>query len=382
MRSAARSRRGIALVMVAAALTALMGFAAIGVDLAFLMEAQGELSAAADATALASASGLQVSLDEDTKQAEARNRAVTYAELNKVLGESVNLNAQAAPLLFGRWDTDTRTFQEGELPTNAVRVSLELTEGSIPPAPSLFFAPVLGQGTGRLAASATAALVGSSDVGLALDRSSSMKEELPDTKRHASTFVDLLSNSEDGRVALAWYNSSVTDSRSLTEDFDAVQRAINDLNVTAERYTNIAAALCVLHNDLVANSTNDAVRVIVLLTDGRTNTQLEDESSCSAGKYILKDEKNPDGEFPPEDPRSNEYNPNNPAALDAKEQARRIAEAGMVLYTISLGNDTLQPLMIEMSQLSGGEHFHAPTTADLEHIFAQIAAKIPVALVE
>ena len=57
------------------ALSPVIGFAALGIDLAFLMETQGELSAAADATALAAASGLNVSLVEQDKTDEARRRA-------------------------------------------------------------------------------------------------------------------------------------------------------------------------------------------------------------------------------------------------------------------------------------------------------------------
>src|SRR3989338_4731051 len=196
---------GIALVMVAASLTALMGFAALGIDLAFLMEAQGELSSAADATAIAAASGLTSSPHEDAKKEEALSRAQTYAALNKVLGQGINLSSQAAPLDFGRWDTGTRTFQLGEQPTDAVRVSFALSSSTIPAAPQLFFAPVLGQGTGRIVASATAALVGSRDIVLALDRSGSMcrdtcggtcgctpEQPLVDTKDAAKAFVNLL----------------------------------------------------------------------------------------------------------------------------------------------------------------------------------------------
>src|SRR3989338_5896242 len=135
---------GIALVMVAASLTALMGFAALGIDLAFLMEAQGELSSAADATALASASGLSVSVNEKTKKDEATARGIRYAGLNKVLGEAVSLNPDnpdKPPFEFGRWDGSTFTSPPpNEQPTNAVRVSLELS--GIP----LFFSLVRREG--------------------------------------------------------------------------------------------------------------------------------------------------------------------------------------------------------------------------------------------
>ena len=360
--------RGIALVMVAAALTALMGFAALGVDLAFVMEAQGELSSAADATAIASASGLTVSSQESVKKAEALSRAQTYAALNKVLGQGINLNAQAAPLDFGRWDASTRTFQLGAEPTDAVRVSFELTGSTIPTAPQLFFAPVLGQGTGRIVASATAALVGSRDIVLALDRSGSMDDDPPrngpqpitDTKEAAKDFVDLLDPKGD-QVSLVSYSSSASLDNPLTDNFTSVQSAIDGFN--ANGCTNIAAALCKARREATSSRTKEgAIPVVVLLSDGKTNTQIIPStcemlpgSSCGS---ISKAEGN------------------------AVEQAKLIKKAGIVLYTISLGNDTNENLMRQMAEQTGGKWFPAPTTADLEDIFIEISQKIPAVLVE
>ena len=376
MRRAARSSRGIALVMVTAALTALMGFAALGIDLAFLMETQGELSAAADATALAAASGLNVSLVEQDKTDEARRRAETYAALNKVAGQPLRLNAQNAPLKFGRWDTTTRAFQEGTLPTNAVLVSLELTESSIPPAPALFFAPVLGHGTGQLAASATAALVGSRDIVLALDRSGSMNDDtkpggpqqpLTAVKDAAKNFVDLLQNSEGDQVGLVSYNQAASLAAQLTDQFGSVKTAIDKLN--ASGCTNIAAALCVARRESLSSRANaGAVPVIILLSDGRTNTMINPSTCLPQGN---------DCQF-----ASVERNPNNPAALQAREEADKIARDRIVLYTISLGLQTNQELMTRMAVQTGGEHFIAPEAKDLEQIFREISERIPVALVE
>src|SRR3989338_4613998 len=291
---------GIALVMVAASLTALMGFAALGIDLAFLMEAQGELSSAADATALASASGLSVSVDESAKKAEATSRGIRYAGLNKVLGEAVSLNPDE-PFEFGRWDGSTFTSPPpNEKPTNAVRVSLELT------GIQLFFAPVVRPGLGRVAASATAALVGSRDIVLTLDRSGSMNDDseaiapgtqpeqpLTDTKEAAKAFVDLLDPGGEGRkgdqVGLVSYSSATSSATSsspaasldaeLTDDFAGVKTAIAGLS--ADGCTNIAAALCVARREATSSNANPgAVPVIVLLSDGKAN-QCANLSSCA-----------------------------------------------------------------------------------------------------
>ena len=395
MKKRAAKPAGIALVMVAASITALMGFAALGIDLAFLMEAQGELSSAADATAIAAASGLTASPQEDAKKAEALSRAQTYAALNKVLGQGINLNSQAAPLDFGRWDTGKREFELGATPTNAVRVSFELTGSTIPAAPQLFFAPVLGQGTGRIAASATAALVGSRDIVLALDRSGSMNDDglnpeqpLTDTKNAAKDFVDLL-DPEGDQVGLVFYSDSAILSKQLTENFTTVKAAISDPKVNAVGHTNIAAALCRARLESTSSHANEgAVPVIVLLSDGKTNTQIKPSSSdpCRActpttnpscgydSDTVTASCEAPVGGLPLGGLTTSEQ--------QALDQAKQIAKSSVVLYTISLGCKTNQALMEQMAKETGGEHFFAPTTADLEAIFIEISQKIPAVLVQ
>lgn len=357
---------GFVLVMVAASLTALMGFAALGIDLAYIMEGQTELAAVADATALASASGLTVSVDENTKQAEARTRAETYAALNKVLGQSLNLNSQSAPLEFGRWDTGTRTFQEGVAPSDAVHVSLELTDTSSPSAPTLFFAPVLGHTVGRIAASATAALVGSRDIVLALDRSGSMDDDglsppqpITDTKEAAKDFVDLL-DPEGDQVGLVSYSDSASLDEQLTDNFTSVQSAIDGLS--ANGCTNIAAALCKARREATSSNANSgAVPVIVLLSDGKANTRVNPSTCEISGSGCGS---------------------TSGGESDARNQADEIKLAGIVLYTISLGNATNTRLMEDMARPTGGEHFHAPSAADLEDIFVEISQRIQAVLVE
>ncbi len=365
---------GFVLVMVAASLTALMGFAALGIDLAYLMEAQTELAATADATALAGASGLNASVQEQGKKQAATDRAITYAGLNKVLGQPFDLNKQKQPLHFGRWDPATKTFKEGSVPSNAVHVSLQLTNTSNPSMPTLFFAPVIGHVTGRIAANATAAVIGSSDMVLALDHSGSMGEDtvgngpqqpLTDTKKAAVNFVNLLSQSENGQVGVIWWNDRVTLQQKLTSDFQSAKNNVNSRSVTPGGYTNIAVALCTARKQITQFGRSGAVEVIVLLTDGKANTALTSDFSqtCNPGP--------PNGPNNKGDPKANSH---------ATQQAQMIAQQGIVLYTISLGNDTDENFLQTLTPT--GNHFKAPTANDLDGIFTQIAAKLPVALVE
>ena len=50
--------------------------------------------------------------------------------------------------------------------------------------------------------------------------------------------------------------------------------------------------------------------------------------------------------------------------------------------SISLGAATNQTLMNQMAVDTGGRHYFAPTAADLDAVFQQIAAQIPISLVE
>ncbi len=80
-----RKSRGSALLMVTVAIAALMSFAIIAIDGAVLMTTKGQLQSAADAAALAGASGL---LEGD--QALAIDRAVAFAGFNRAVQDTMH----------------------------------------------------------------------------------------------------------------------------------------------------------------------------------------------------------------------------------------------------------------------------------------------------
>ena len=75
-----QAERGSILILSALLMTALFGVAALAVDASFLMEVHSEVQNAADASALAGASGLVLS------PIEARGRAADYADKNPSMG--------------------------------------------------------------------------------------------------------------------------------------------------------------------------------------------------------------------------------------------------------------------------------------------------------
>lgn len=357
----ARRNRGSVAVPTAVMVVALTGMAALGVDVAFLLEAKGELRRTADAAALAGVSGLLLSQDE------AVIRARDYAAKNEVLGEPIS--PQALGLTFGQWDFDTNQFSAGSQPFNCLRVDIQLTENSNPAAPGLMFAKIFDLQKGFVSASATAAL-GKRDIMIVLDRSGSMDDDggnppqpITATKAAAKRFVDKIAAAPvtGDQMGLVWYSDRATLDQRLTTNFSQVKTRIDVPN--ANGCTNIAEAAQRAHQELTSGQANPrSVPIVVLLSDGKTNTRING-TGC---------QYNSPGQF----------GTWNPAEVQARDQAVAMAGDGIVLYTISLGNDTNPTLMEAMAEATGGQHFYAPTTAQLDGIFTEISNRVPTMLVE
>jgi len=122
-----KKESGNVLIFTAIAMMSMMGFAALSVDVGFFLTGRTQLQADVDAAALAGASGLLHST------AEASNRAVYFAQLNKCINEPVYISSADV------------TFPSSGL----IRVQAST------PVPT-FFARVLGKDRVDLSASATA----------------------------------------------------------------------------------------------------------------------------------------------------------------------------------------------------------------------------------
>ncbi len=118
-----RRVRGSYAVLSALSMTAILGFAAMSVDVSLMRLAQGHAQAVADAAAL---SALQI-LHETGDQTEAADAADTVTVLNPIVGSP----GQISTILFGTWDPNGvgDKFNTND-PTkiNAVRVTLNRTD--------------------------------------------------------------------------------------------------------------------------------------------------------------------------------------------------------------------------------------------------------------
>lgn len=118
-----RARRGSSLVYALIIILIVAIFASLAVDYGMVQLARVQLAAAADAAALAGASGLSAG------PAEARARAKAVATMNTVNGNPLTL--LDSDIQLGRWDASTRQFTvlngPSEYDANAVRVTGHLT---------------------------------------------------------------------------------------------------------------------------------------------------------------------------------------------------------------------------------------------------------------
>lgn len=180
------------------------------------------------------------------------------------------------------------------------------------------------------------------DIALVMDTSSSMEQpsvEGGPTKLEVAvaagrTFVGLLSFPGD-QAAIVRFDSEASVEQTLTGDLSALETALDGLE--PGQGTRIDLGIERAHRELTSERHAEGNnQVLVLLTDGR-NTGVEDA-----------------------------------VVLERAEEAR---QAGLLLYTIGLGEDVDAALLAEVSS-GEGYAFLAPTTDELEQIYRQIAYTI------
>jgi hypothetical protein len=164
------------------------------------------------------------------------------------------------------------------------------------------------------------------------------------------------------RVGLSVYTAADGTGKlesELTDDFLLVE------NISRQRqaghyhnYTNISAGMQKARVELEDNGRAGALRMMVLMTDGKANWH------------------------------NNSYNPT-AARNNVRTEAQRAAAKGFPIVSISLGADADAGLMQEVADITGGIHFNIPGGSsvadyeeDLEEVFRQIADDRPLRLVD
>jgi len=161
----------------------------------------------------------------------------------------------------------------------------------------------------------------------------------------------------DDRVGLSVYtysNSGALLATPLTRDLSLVEQASRRHQAGHYMpYTNIKAGMKTAREELEANGRDNALKMVVLLTDGLANR-------------------------PANDPRGL-----------VRLEAENCAADGFPVITISLGAGADQDLMQEVADITGGIHFNIPggmSVADyeeeLKEVFRKIAANRELTLVK
>jgi len=138
-----KERRGQVLVLFALTLPVILGIGALAVDVGYLYTVRNSLQNAADAAALAGASGLSQGT------VTAQGRAIQIGQANQVLQQPVSV--QANDVEFGTYDSTTGAFVVSGTGINALRVT---TRANAP----LFFASLLGFNTANITTQAIAGM--------------------------------------------------------------------------------------------------------------------------------------------------------------------------------------------------------------------------------
>jgi Flp pilus assembly protein TadG len=220
-------QRGAVAVQVAVFSTAMMGFAALAVDVGLLYNTRAELQRTADAAALAAAAELGQAVADP--RVAAKGKAQEYARENLVLNDDIQLD-ENAEIVFGQaWIDETTgkyVFQPDsacEFP-NAVKVITRRTEGSINGAVSLFFARAMGFQSADVSAEATAVLI-PRDIAVVADLSASHTDD-SEIKHMYDTTV----NTREIWTSLP--NDSLNDSQTDSSGFTTSVRLSNNYDGT------------------------------------------------------------------------------------------------------------------------------------------------------
>lgn len=359
LRRLAAEEHGIAIVLATMLMTAMLGMTALTVDVTRFFTLQRELQNAADAAAHASAQRLP-NIDE------AELTANEYFTLNRPrIASGANLDCP------GREPTCIDvSFPAG---TDA-RVRIEAI-ASIPSTfGKLFGVP------GVKVRRAAEARSSPRDVLFTLDRSSSMcfdtvpngscsdpapLQPFTDVQNAAVTFANLFVPTYD-KLGLTSYASTARLDSQLTHAFgpgSPYNAAI--LGLSPVTGTNIGHSLYLSRCELLsARSRPDAVRVIVLLTDGEPNRYNNSNlntcgitstwTSCSGC----------------------------PLALNfAIGQADIAHDAGIVVHVIGMGADVNHSLLQAVADAGGGIYLYSPNAAGLNSAFQTIADLTQVTLI-
>ncbi len=275
--STQKRRRGIALLLTAGMVTAIVPVVGLAIDASLLYAIKGKLSSAVDSGALAGARSLSRGVDLGSQRDSAAATAGKFFTANFPDGYLLTKNRT--------WGT---VVDETQLKVRTVRLSASVQ------AP-LFFLRMLGLGSSTIIAVGTAARRDVNIV-LVIDRSGSLgptgTNSCDALKEAAKSFVGYFANGRD-RVGLVSY--AITYRVDFAPDFDFLSASPNINtkidNINCFSGTNTSQALTKGWEQVKTFNEPGALNAVVFFTDGQPNTITADwpiKSSSYCGSKTPK----------------------------------------------------------------------------------------------
>lgn len=262
------------------ALLAMLGFASFAVDLGVVSVTRAELSTAVDAACAAGCTGLSIS------PAEARARAKAIASQNKVNGKPFVL--LDSDIELGTWNTATGQFVlltgAGEVGATAIRINGKLAAGRGTQVNLIFLPLVRGSSSVNLNSSCIGtSSVGSADVIVVQDVSTSFSDEIVDARDGDRALLDALKNADGnsgfGLVAFSGRGKKIADLQTVGPHYAALKSSVNSLNIAgstgmpASTGTDIAAGIEVAQQMFDSyESEPTSTRAMVIVSDGEPSS--------------------------------------------------------------------------------------------------------------
>jgi len=185
----------------------------------------------------------------------------------------------------------------------------------------------------------------------------------------AAKYFTTLFNPSYDKIGAARYSTDSDISQNLTSNFSSVRGSLDAILYPAGS-TNIAHGIAVGRQILDGTGKRaNAVRVLVLLTDGIANTVCGSPSSYNSTSYNSTSCSNNSGTTAQ-------------AENHANQEAIRAANGDITIYTIGLGNGVNSAFLEGIADEGGGFYYFAPTTAQLDDAFEAIAESTHIALVK
>jgi Mg-chelatase subunit ChlD len=185
-----------------------------------------------------------------------------------------------------------------------------------------------------------------SDTMLVIDKSGSMSvaadvNKITQAKTAAKSYVDIIARDTRNKIGLVSYENVATIDAPLTNNYSTVKSKIDTL--TAIGSTCTECGIKKANEALTPGSPQK--KVVILLTDGKAN-------------FV-------------------EGNPNQVDVALAEQRALAAAaaghSAGIVYYTIGLGQEINAPFLQQIANTTGGKYFASPTGDQLTDIYNQIS---------